>query len=65
MDYTWLEGIYLGLLGLAGISIAVISVVATEKSTEHRASIAISITGPCVVTDGEDSDEVRRLEGRS
>jgi len=27
MDYTWLEGIYLGLLGLAGISIAVISAI--------------------------------------
>jgi len=46
-------------------SIAVISVVATEKSKEHRASIAISITGPCVATDGADSDEVRQLEGRS
>jgi hypothetical protein len=27
MDYTWLEAIYLGLLGLAGISIAVISAI--------------------------------------
>jgi hypothetical protein len=25
MDYTWLEAIYLGLLGLAGIAIGVIS----------------------------------------
>lgn len=46
-------------------SIAVISVVATEKTSEHRASIAIAITGPCVSTDGADSDEVRLLEGRS
>ena len=46
-------------------SFAVISVVATEKADGHRATIAISISGPCVATGGEDSDEVRRLEGRS
>jgi hypothetical protein len=44
---------------------AMISVLAVEKTTEHRATIAISITGPCVATDGADSDEVRVLEGRS
>lgn len=46
-------------------SIAVISVVATEKTADARASISISITGPCVVTGGADSEEVRMLEGRS
>lgn len=46
-------------------SFAVISVVATEKGEGRRASIAISITGPCVPTAGADSDEVRMLEGRS
>jgi hypothetical protein len=46
-------------------SIAVIDIVATEKTDEHRASISISITGPCVATGGADSDEVRLLEGRS
>lgn len=46
-------------------SFAVISVLATEKADGHRASIAISISGPCVATGGEDSDEVRLLEGRS
>lgn len=46
-------------------SFAVISVVATEKEEGRRASIAISITGPCVATAGPDSAEVRLLEGRS
>ena len=46
-------------------SIAVITVLATEKTDSERASIAISITGPCVATDGADSAEVRQLEGRS
>lgn len=44
---------------------AMISVLAVEKTKDHRATIAITITGPCVVTDGADSDEVLALEGRS
>jgi hypothetical protein len=43
-------------------SLAVISVLAVEKTADHRASISISITGPCVMTAGPDSDEVRSLE---
>ena len=42
-----------------------ISVLAVEKTPDHRATIAISISGPCVATDGADSAEVRVLEGRS
>lgn len=45
-------------------SLATIEVVTTEKSSEHRASITISTIGPCVATDGADSDEVLTLEGR-
>lgn len=45
-------------------SFAAIEVQAIEKSPDHRASITITTTGPCVATDGEDSDEVRTLEGR-
>ena len=41
------------------------SVLAVEKTADHRATIAISISGPCVATDGADSAEVRVLEGRS
>jgi hypothetical protein len=45
-------------------SLATIEVDTTEKTPEHRASITITTTGPCVATDGPDSDEVRTLEGR-
>ena len=46
-------------------SIATIAIHAVPKSDEHRASIAITTTGPCVTTAGEDSDEVKVLEGRT
>jgi len=45
-------------------SLAAIEVHAVEKTAENRASITITTTGPCVATDGADSDEVRVLEGR-
>jgi len=45
-------------------SLATIEVATTEKTADNRASITITTTGPCVPTDGEDSDEVRVLEGR-
>lgn len=45
-------------------SIATITIHAVPKTSEHRASIALTTTGPCVATDGPDSDEVRLLESR-
>lgn len=45
------------------VSIAVIEIEAVEKTQEHRASIRITASGPCVRTSGADSDEVRDLEG--
>ena len=42
--------------------IAVITIDAVNKTADHRASVRITVTGPCVVTDGPDSDEVRLLE---
>lgn len=44
-------------------SVAVIEIEAVEKTEEHRASIRITASGPCVSTAGADSDEVRDLEG--
>jgi len=44
-------------------SVAVIEIEAVEKTAEHRASIRITASGPCVSTAGADSDEVRGLEG--
>ena len=44
-------------------SVAVIEIEAVEKTDEHRASIRITASGPCVSTGGADSDEVRNLEG--
>ena len=43
-------------------SVAVIEIEAVEKTEAHRASIRITASGPCVVTAGADSDEVRNLE---
>ena len=45
-----------------GTSVAVIEIEAVEKTEAHRASIRITASGPCVVTAGADSDEVRNLE---
>ena len=44
------------------VSIAVIEIEAVLKTSEHRATVRISATGPCVATAGKDSDEVRSLE---
>jgi len=44
-------------------SVAVIEIEAVEKTEAHRASIRITASGPCVMTAGADSDEVRTLEG--
>lgn len=43
-------------------SVAVIEIEAVEKTDAHRASIRITASGPCVLTAGADSDEVRKLE---
>ena len=43
-------------------SVAVIEIEAVEKTDGHRASIRITASGPCVMTAGADSDEVRNLE---
>ena len=43
-------------------SVAVIEIEAVEKTEQHRASIRITASGPCVSTAGADSDEVRDLE---
>lgn len=45
------------------VAVAVIEIEAVQKTEEHRASIRITTSGPCVATDGADSDEVRALEG--
>lgn len=44
-------------------TLATVVVAGTAKSATDHASIAISVTGPCVLTDGPDSDEVLELEG--
>lgn len=44
------------------VSVATIEIEAVPKTSEHRASVRISATGPCVATAGADSDEVRSLE---
>ena len=44
-------------------SVATIEIEAVEKTEVHRASIRITASGPCVLTAGADSDEVRTLEG--
>ncbi len=44
-------------------SVATIEIEAVLKTEEHRASIRITASGPCVMTAGADSDEVRTLEG--
>jgi hypothetical protein len=43
-------------------SVAVIEIEALSKTEQHRASIRITASGPCVATAGADSDEVRDLE---
>jgi hypothetical protein len=43
-------------------AVAVITIDAVSKTTEHRASVRITVTGPCVITDGPESEEVRMLE---
>ncbi len=45
-------------------SVATISIEAVEKTPERRASIRITAAGPCVQTNGAESDEVKQLEGR-
>jgi hypothetical protein len=42
--------------------VAVITIEATAKTPEHRATVRITVTGPCVLTEGPDSDEVQLLE---
>ena len=43
-------------------SFATIEIEARVKTSEHRASVRITTTGPCVETDGAGSAEVRLLE---
>ena len=43
-------------------AVAVITIEARAKTPEHRASVRITVTGPCVITDGPESEEVRMLE---
>jgi hypothetical protein len=43
-------------------AVAVITIEAVRKSPDHRASVRITVTGPCVLTEGPDSTEVRMLE---
>lgn len=43
-------------------SVAVIEIEAVQKTEGHGASIRITTSGPCVITAGADSDEVRDLE---
>lgn len=42
-------------------TVAKMEIESVEKTSEHRATVRISVTGPCVRTDGPDSDEVRML----
>jgi hypothetical protein len=42
--------------------VAVITIDAVSKSADHRASVRITVTGPCVITEGPESEEVRMLE---
>jgi hypothetical protein len=46
-------------------SVARIEIEAVAKTEEHRASIRITASGPCVLTAGANSDEVRDLESDS
>lgn len=43
-------------------SVAVIEIEAVQKTEGQRASIRITTSGPCVITAGPESDEVRDLE---
>ena len=43
-------------------AVAVITIEAVSKTPEHRATVRITVTGPCVLTDGPQSEEVRMLE---
>jgi hypothetical protein len=47
-------------------SVATIDILVTEDADRDGdgASIIVLVTGPCVTTDGYDSDEVAQLEGR-
>lgn len=42
--------------------LAVITIEAVAKTPEHRATVRITVTGPCVITEGPDSPEVAMLE---
>ena len=42
--------------------VAVITIDAVKKTPEHRATVRITVTGPCVLTEGPDSEEVQLLE---
>lgn len=43
-------------------SLATVVVAGTAKTTVDHATIAITVTGPCVLTEGPESDEVLNLE---
>jgi hypothetical protein len=43
-------------------SLATVLVEGTAKTTTDHATIAITVTGPCVLTEGPESDEVLNLE---
>ena len=45
-------------------SVIRIRVVEASDDAGNGATIELSVNGPCVQTDGADSDEVKRLEGR-
>lgn len=42
--------------------LAYITIEARAKTPEHRATVRITVTGPCVLTEGPDSPEVTMLE---
>jgi len=45
------------------VSLVELSITAVEKTATEHAHIAITSTGPCVLTAGPESDEVLKLEG--
>lgn len=47
------------------VSPATISIEAVHRGEGKQPAIRIATSGPCVATDGENSDEVKELEGRA
>lgn len=45
-------------------STSTVQITATPKSHAVKATVEIAVVGPCVMTAGRDSDEVKQVEGR-